>query len=1069
MDNKLQSYPAPKRGRCRKGYKKNIITKMCDPLSQEKTEKILPKKLMAYPAPKQGRCKKGYTKNKTSKMCEPLSEGVKKKLVLKSKPIEMSKPKQYNGEFIMILKELETFMRNTGEVFRARAYQKAAESIIVHNNPIHSIEDIKNLPNIGKTIIEKLEQYINTGKIKQLEDLRNNPINLFVNVYGIGPKKAAELVKKGYKTIDDLRKHQDELNDKQKTGLKYYNDLIKRIPRAEIDQYKDILMKQFQYPESDFKIVGSYRRGASSSGDIDIILTNENNNTGILKDFVNKLESKGIILEILASGKSKCLVIGKLNDNPARRIDFLFSSPKEYPFAILYFTGSALFNTVMRQHALNMNLTLNEHGFHSKIKGTKGKAIDHVFKTEKDIFNYLNLEYKSPNERINGSAVISKVSMDDVEKKPKKSKKNITLKKNKLSVSEYLQEFQSEGIHYLETLETKTIEDMIKKASDAYYNSEDAIISDNQFDIIKEFLEKKQPTNKVLKEIGAPVIHKKVDLPYEMWSMDKIKPDTNALEKWLAKFNDPEKYVVSAKLDGVSGLYTVINNVKKLYTRGNGTIGQDISHLIPYLNLPDNLDKNIVVRGEFLISKSNFRDNFPGASNSRNTVAGLINKLTLVPEKLKYIDFVVYECIKPELSPSQQMIMIDASNFICVLNKVKSSLTNEFLSALLVEWRESYQYDIDGIIVSHDKIYPRLSKNPEHSFAFKMVLSDQMAEAKVVNVLWSASKDGFLKPRIQIEPIELAGVKIEYATAFNAAFVLKNKLGIGAIVKIIRSGDVIPYIMEVTDPAPEAKMPQENYIWNNTKIDILLVDSDNNMEVRFKRILKFFKDIDVSGLGPGNIKKIIDAGYDNIPSILAMSKENFLEVEGFKEKTADKLFINIKNKIDKIELPRLMKASNIFGRGLGEKKIEPILDAYPDILISQETSQDKKDKLLKLKGLAEKTVDLFVDNIENFKVFLIKAKLMYKLEQYKKISLKKEGVLSNKTIIFTGFRNSELERKIKENGGKIGSSVSKSTTYVLYDDNKLTPTSDKYYKAKELNILMPLSEFIKTFNLKIQV
>ena len=104
MDNKLQSYPAPKRGRCRKGYIKNKITKMCNKITQEKSEAELPKKLMAYPAPKRGRCKKGYTKNKTSKMCEPLTEGVKKKLVLKSKSTKMSKPKQYNEEFIMILK-----------------------------------------------------------------------------------------------------------------------------------------------------------------------------------------------------------------------------------------------------------------------------------------------------------------------------------------------------------------------------------------------------------------------------------------------------------------------------------------------------------------------------------------------------------------------------------------------------------------------------------------------------------------------------------------------------------------------------------------------------------------------------------------------------------------------------------------------------------------------------------------------------------------------------------------------------------------------------------------------------
>ena len=97
----------------------------------------------------------------------------------------------------------------------------------------------------------------------------------------------------------------------------------------------------------------------------------------------------------------------------------------------------------------------------------------------------------------------------------------------------------------------------------------------------------------------------------------------------------------------------------------------------------------------------------------------------------------------------------------------------------------------------------------DHGFAFKMVLSDQLAEAKVVNVLWSPSKDGYLKPRIQIEPVVLGGAKIEYATAFNAAFVEDNKLGIGALVKLVRSGDVIPHIMAVVEPADKAKMPDD--------------------------------------------------------------------------------------------------------------------------------------------------------------------------------------------------------------------------------------------------------------------
>ena len=117
--------------------------------------------------------------------------------------------------------------------------------------------------------------------------------------------------------------------------------------------------------------------------------------------------TNGIILETLSYGNTKALVIAKLpNYNIARRVDFLYSPPDEFPFAILYFTGSKEFNTVMRSHALTINLSLNEHGLYEKKKGEeKGKKIDKNFKEEKDIFEYLKLKYKKPEHRLNGNCV----------------------------------------------------------------------------------------------------------------------------------------------------------------------------------------------------------------------------------------------------------------------------------------------------------------------------------------------------------------------------------------------------------------------------------------------------------------------------------------------------------------------------------------------------------------------------------------------------------------------------------------------------------------------------------------
>ena len=91
----------------------------------------------------------------------------------------------------------------------------------------------------------------------------------------------------------------------------------------------------------------------------------------------------------------------------------------------------------------------------------------------------------------------------------------------------------------------------------------------------------------------------------------------------------------------------------------------------------------------------------------------------------------------------------------------------------------------------NDKVYPRKRGNPDRD-AFKMVLGDQVAEAKVVNVIWTASKDGYLKPRVQIEPVVLGGAKIEYATGFNAKFIVDKKIGVGSVISLVGSGDVIP-------------------------------------------------------------------------------------------------------------------------------------------------------------------------------------------------------------------------------------------------------------------------------------
>ena len=425
--------------------------------------------------------------------------------------------------------------------------------------------------------------------------------------------------------------------------------------------------------------------------------------------------------------------------------------------------------------------------------------------------------------------------------------------KQKEKAKENIKNFKNNGISVLEDLTEKELILIVEVSNDSYYNTKTSLMTDNEYDIIKEYIERKYPNNIVLEEIGAKVTRNKVVLPYKMASMDKIKPDTNALFNWTVKYPGP--YVLSCKLDGVSGLYTTENGELKLYTRGNGTIGQDISHLLPTLNLP--VKENIVVRGEFIIAKNTFEEKYKSKfANARNLVSGIINSKS-VDKKASDLDFVVYEVIKPILKPSEQMAFIEEMNLKIVENRVETELTNEMLSETLMDWRTNYEYEIDGVIVTDDHIHMRKDGNPDYAFAFKMIISDQVAEAKVVDVIWTPSKNGYLKPRVRIEPLKLGGVTIEYATGFNGKFIEDNKIGIGAIIQLIRSGDVIPYIKSVTVPADKAKMPNETYHWTTSRVDIVLDNVEESDVVLEKNITGFFTGIEVEGLSSGNVKRVM--------------------------------------------------------------------------------------------------------------------------------------------------------------------------------------------------------------------
>ena len=1116
----------------KKGTEKKELKKKHH-LSKEKTKKKRKarKIILKLRETLENEDKKLTSKSPSKKEVKEKSPTTSKKLMSEEKTsashstskTSQSSKKRLNDDLIQILNEMIDILTKQGEHFRAGRYKVAQETIMSLSEDVTDVSQLEGKKGIGPTILKKLQEFQKTGKIEFIEREKKNPALLLTNVYGIGYKGAKKLVDEGITTIAKLKQEQDEvLNDTQKKGLKYYDDIMKRIPRSEIEDYEEILQEAFdevKNPGSRFEIVGSYRRGNKDSGDIDVIITDENNDRKVFGNFLDALLKRKVLLEMLSRGKVKSLTIGKLPGKPARRLDFLYSTPDEYAFSVLYFTGSKTFNTFMRRRALEFGYSMNEHGLYRMSSGKKGDKIDMKFPDEKSIFDFLNMEYKKPEERIDGNSVVEsitatqkspqqpddsgtfKVSPEAIEqtdaaplsttaltetipieeasksivikvKKSKKKKAKTIKKPPTTTAKQNLKTFQKQGETFLQSLTEKELENMVQTATKAYYN-EKPLITDNQFDIVKEFTEREYPTNKVITQVGAPIEKNKVTLPYFMGSMDKIKPDTKALSRWMDKFSGP--YVLSGKLDGISALYTTDEAEPHLYTRGNGRVGQDITYMIPYLKLPD--EEGLVIRGELIVSKEVFQTKYADSkANARNLVAGIVNAKKVDESAYNDVSFVAYELIKPEMKPSEQFSTLESYNVETVRNQSEETLTNDMLSKTLVDWRESYEYETDGVIVTDDNIYEREEKNPAHSFAFKMVLSDQIAEAKVVDVLWTPSKHGHLKPRIKIEPINIGGARIEYATAFNAKFVEENNLGIGSVIKLVRSGDVIPHIMEVIEQADEPKMPDVDYEWDETHVNIKLKGASGNRTVREKIIGAFFKKMDVAGIGPGIVSRLYEAGFDTIPGILAMRKDDFLEVEGIKDKMATKLHNNIKNHIyDKADiktLAKIMAGSNIFERGIGEKKIIALFKVYPDILTSDESYDEKVDMITdNVEGFAGKSAEQFVKNIPEFLEFMKEAKLENKLSDYTSPKAEKmksttkslSSPLFEKSVVLTGFRNKDLETILEEkHGAKVSGSVSKKTFTVIVPD--LDTDTGKAEKARELNVpLMTEKQFTEKY------
>lgn len=615
----------------------------------------------------------------------------------------------------------------------------------------------------------------------------------------------------------------------------------------------------------------------------------------------------------------------------------------------------------------------------------------------------------------------------------------------------------------LDFINQSKLESVIQESKDLYYNVSDELgepyLSDKEYDLLeriyKDFYHKDLP-------VGSDVRGGKIPLPYPMGSLDQNHEGDTL--KWIRDngwLN--EWFVIGDKQDGTSGLSQYFDGEFRIaYSRGNGTEGADITrHIKKISNVPLEINSNeheFTIRYEVIVPFKNFEEyskyckdhGLRVYKNPRNFTAGKMNSEDGDQWFYDNAKIIVTSVINSELSKSEEYELLSKLGFeVTPWIKVKGKdLTDEFLTDYLNERRRDSITEIDGIVIDIDSknIRNTINKrennlNPRYSRKYKIADESNLATTEVVKVHWRASKSGYLKPRVEIKPVELAGVTVTYTTGFNAKFIVDNGIGPGAVIQITRAGDVIPHILSATKSV-EPQMPEDEYYWNDTDVDIILEDVSNNREVLVNKLCNIFGMLDVPFLRQGSIEKLVDAGYTDPADIIKMDEKDLKKIVG--DSAGSKIFNGMKDKLNPIPLHILAGSSHTLGRGMGRRRMEmvakklgeeAILDPYLTV-----------NKIMTVDGFALNTATLLKTNLPKLHKFLDSIKGYYTLKGPEKPSSNEYAGL---TVCFTGVRDKDLEAIIKSKGGEVIGSVKKlDNMYLVCKDPN--GSSNKIKDAKKI-------------------
>lgn len=630
----------------------------------------------------------------------------------------------------------------------------------------------------------------------------------------------------------------------------------------------------------------------------------------------------------------------------------------------------------------------------------------------------------------------------------------------------------------------KQLSEQLTKASKAYYQDNQELMSNFEYDRLYDELQKLERDSGIVLA-GSPTVTVGYEaleaLPKErhervMLSLGKTKERAE-----LAEFAGDHQVLVSWKLDGLTVVLTYQNgSLAKAVTRGNGEIGEVITNNARvFQNIPLRIayQGELILRGEAVITYTEFKkineeigDIDAKYKNPRNLCSGSVRQLNNEITASRHVRFYAFSLVKADgvdfhNSRAAQFEWLGAQGFDVVEYCVADAGKIEAAVDYFAEKIQHYDIPSDGLVVTYDDIaygqsLGRTAKFPRDSIAFKW--QDETRETKLLEIEWSPSRTGLINPVAIFEPVELEGTTVSRASVHNLSIMKALRLGVGDTITVYKANMIIPQIAENLTGSDSIRIPEtcpvcggKTAVRSVNEVETLYCTNAQCSAKKIKSFTLFVSRdaMNIEGLSEATLEKFIAKGYiRRFADIFHLSdyKDEIVEMDGFGEKSYHNLIQSIEH-ARQTTLPRLIYSLGIPNIGVANAKL---LCRHFDYDLAR-ISESDEEEIAAVEGLgpiiAAAVASYFADPVNAENLDLLCAEL--EIEQPEASAMVQ--VFAGKVFVITGsldhFENrNELKAFIEARGGKVTGSVSKNTDYLINNDT--ASTSSKNKKARDLGI-----------------